>query len=43
MSYQVFISHSSKNADIASAMKGYLDARGVRCWKAPEDIPYGTD
>jgi hypothetical protein len=43
VNYQVFISHSSKNADIASAMKSYLDARGTKCWKAPEDIPYGTD
>lgn len=43
MSYQVFISHSSKNADVASAMKSYLEARGIKCWKAPEDIPYGTD
>ncbi|WP_411869205.1 toll/interleukin-1 receptor domain-containing protein [Vulcanococcus limneticus] len=43
MSHQVFISHSSKNADIASAMKSYLEARGVKCWKAPEDIPYGMD
>jgi hypothetical protein len=43
MSYQVFISHSSQNADIASAMKGYLEGHGIKCWKAPEDIPYGTD
>lgn len=43
MSHQVFISHSSRNADIASAMKSYLEGRGIRCWKAPEDIPFGTD
>jgi len=24
-------------------MKCYLDARGTKCWKAPEDIPIGTD
>jgi hypothetical protein len=43
MSYQVFISHSSQNADIASAMKGYLEGNGIKCWKAPEDIPFGMD
>jgi len=24
-------------------MKGYLEGHGIKCWKAPEDIPYGTD
>jgi hypothetical protein len=24
-------------------MKGYLEGHGIRCWKAPEDIPCGTD
>jgi len=24
-------------------MKSYLEGRGIKCWKAPEDIPYGTD
>lgn len=41
MSYQVFISHSSKNAEIATSMKAYLEARGIRCWKAPDDIQPG--
>lgn len=36
--YDVFISHSSKNADIGSLMKQYLGTRGIRCWKAPDDI-----
>jgi hypothetical protein len=43
MSYQVFISHSSKNSDIACTMKEYLEHRGIKCWKAPEDIPIGLD
>jgi hypothetical protein len=43
MSYQVFISHSTRNADVASSMKSFLDAQGIRCWKAPEDIPAGVD
>lgn len=42
MSYQVFISHSTRNADVASAMKSFLESQGIRCWKAPEDIPPGT-
>jgi len=36
--YDVFISHSSKNADLGSLMKEYLGSRGIRCWKAPDDI-----
>ena len=43
MSHQVFISHSSKNSDIARSMKEYLERRGIKCWKAPEDIPIGMD
>lgn len=43
MNYQVFISHSTRNADVASAMKSFLDSQGIRCWKAPEDIPAGTE
>jgi hypothetical protein len=42
MNYQVFISHSTRNADVASAMKSFLESQGIRCWKAPEDIPAGT-
>lgn len=36
--YDVFISHSSRNADLGSLMKQYLSTRGIRCWKAPDDI-----
>lgn len=43
MNYQVFISHSTRNADIASAMKSFLESQGIQCWKAPEDIPAGTE
>ena len=24
-------------------MKGYLEGNGIKCWKAPEDIPFGMD
>lgn len=36
--YDVFISHSSRNADMGTLMKQYLATRGIRCWKAPDDI-----
>jgi len=36
--YDIFLSHSSRNAEIANAMKAYLATRGIRCWKAPDDI-----
>jgi hypothetical protein len=38
LTYDVFISHSSRNADLGSLMKQYLATRGIRCWKAPDDI-----
>lgn len=43
MNYQVFISHSTRNAEIASAMKSFLESQGIKCWKAPEDIPAGME
>jgi hypothetical protein len=36
--YDIFISHSSRNADLGTLMKQYLATRGIRCWKAPDDI-----
>jgi hypothetical protein len=39
--FDVFISHSSKDAQAASAIKQYLQTRGIRCWKAPDDIVPG--
>lgn len=35
---RVFISHSSKDADIAKAICHYLEDDGIRCWLAPRDI-----
>ena len=37
----VFISHSSKDAYAANAIKEHLRAAGMRCWKAPDDIRPG--
>ncbi|HVK03570.1 MAG TPA: toll/interleukin-1 receptor domain-containing protein, partial [Armatimonadaceae bacterium] len=42
-SRQVFVSHSSKDKDAADAVRAALEARGVRCWVAPRDIPPGSD
>ena len=36
--YDVFISHSSRDSLTASGMKQALQNKGIRCWKAPDDI-----
>jgi hypothetical protein len=41
MSKDVFISHSSHDGGIASAVCAGLEARGLRCWIAPRDIQSG--
>lgn len=40
---QIFISHSSGNADIAKKICSFLEKRGKRCWIAPRDIPAGAE
>ena len=37
----VFISHSSINHEMASAVKAELIAQGISCWMAPDDITLG--
>lgn len=37
----VFISHASKNFNIASEVCTLLEAHGIPCWIAPRDIPAG--
>ena len=39
--FDIFISHSSKDTLAASAIKQHLQNRGLRCWKAPDDIQPG--
>jgi hypothetical protein len=39
--YSCFISHSSKDADFAKRLFADLQAKGVRCWYAPEDLKIG--
>jgi tetratricopeptide (TPR) repeat protein len=41
IAFDVFISYSSRNKLIADAMKQYLQSKGIRCWKAPDDIVHG--
>lgn len=36
--YDVFISYSSVNRLVADALKHYLEAAGLRCFKAPDNI-----
>ena len=42
-SHQVFISYSSKDKVVADGAKHALEAQGIRCWKAPDDILPGDD
>src|ERR1017187_177151 len=39
--YSCFISHSSKDQDFAERLHADLQAKGVRCWFAPEDLKIG--
>lgn len=38
---EVFISYSTKNADLAQLFCNQLEGAGVPCWIAPRDIPSG--
>ena len=38
-----FISYSSKDGDMAQIICDQLEARDVKCWMAPRDIPAGSD
>jgi len=39
--FDVFISHSTQDGQAASAIKQHLQASGLKCWKAPDDINPG--
>jgi TIR domain len=39
MAFDVFISHSTKDKTVADAACATLEARGIRCWIAPRDVP----
>lgn len=38
----VFISHASHDAQLAQEICSALEARGIRCWIAPRDVPPGA-
>lgn len=38
-----FLSHASKDSEIARAIKAILEGEGVACWMAPDDIVPGRD
>lgn len=42
-SSQIFISYSSKDKKIADTVCHYLEAKSIRCWMAPRDIPQGSE
>ncbi|MBE6734650.1 MAG: TIR domain-containing protein [Ruminococcaceae bacterium] len=39
----VFISYSTKDADIANQLRHILETNGIPCWMAPKSIPAGSD
>ena len=42
MSYQVFISYSSHDVDVAKSVRDALEQEGLRCWMAPRDLTGGA-
>jgi len=40
--YDVFLSHSSRDAEVAQLIVSELERRGWKCWVAPRDIAPGT-
>ncbi len=41
--YDFFVSHANEDAEYARELVVALEARGVKCWIAPRDIPGGSD
>jgi formylglycine-generating enzyme required for sulfatase activity len=42
MTYDLFISHSSEDAETALALVADFENRSISCWVAPRDIPMGS-
>ena len=42
MTYDLFISHSSEDAETALALVADFENRNIACWVAPRDIPMGS-
>ena len=43
MMHDVFLSHSSKDKEIANAICESLESQEIDCWIAPRDIPMGVE
>ncbi|MEO3473236.1 toll/interleukin-1 receptor domain-containing protein [Roseomonas sp. CAU 1739] len=43
MPHDVFLSYASPDRAAAEAICAALEARGIRCWVAPRDVPAGAD
>lgn len=43
MTKSIFISHASKDAEVAQTICAMLEDRGIACWIAPRDIRPGND
>ena len=43
MAHDVFVSHSTKDAEVAAAIVTRLEAESIRCWIAPRDVVPGAD
>lgn len=41
--FDVFVSHSTRNKNVADAVTGYLEGTGQRCWIAPRNIEPGEN
>ena len=41
--YSCFISHSSKDEEFAQRLHADLQAKGIRCWYAPENLKIGDE
>lgn len=42
-SYSAFISHSTKDREVAEEVCAHLEQRGLRCWIAPRDVRPGRN
>jgi len=43
VSHEVFISYAVEDETVAAEISRALEARGIRCWYASRDVPYGLD
>lgn len=41
MTYDVFLSHSSKDKAVTDAVCNYLESQGISCWVAPRNVRLG--